>query len=556
MKTFYYLFLIMALKPVYADSLKVIVEPSDIVVNENFELIFEIESLEKSDAKISFNPARAKILSKGHGGVSVNATVINGKVTVKRVSSHRYTLETDRPGLLVIKDIKVKLGKKILNHKNIRINVGRRKKTTSKDMFLLAIPTKTSVYLGEGFNVRYYLYYRVPIVEQITDFFPKLNGFFKRTPNNIPSREETVEHEGMIYKRILLYSYRLYPEKTGKLKIDAYGVEVGYLQSKSRQGSFWRLGGGTKRTRKVRSKKITIEVLPLPVENVPNNFVGLIEDHGFKVSINKERFLVNEVVELRLEVTGPGALEQLAPPSIYKHEHLEAFDVKSSIAEINERKATKKFDYTFLTRGLLNIASKDLKIHLFDPANDQYFEKVITIPGISVHGDAVKEKKQPVKKEDLDIKDETEEAVQNVRERILLAPVFSQKLSSLAFPWVDYLNIILGLFIIIFLLWWFFQKYVHGKKNEIHTLMKDFSKGKLEYAKIHRFISLLNERTDNVDIQFVIKNSKLSPGAQKYFINLLDSVSKKQYGAQGNNVKIGFNSKYFKEVFQILLQKS
>ena len=108
---FYYLFiLVITLNPVFADKLKITVEPANPIVNENFDLVFEIESSDKSDAKVFFNSSRAKILSQKYGKVSVNATVINGKVSVKRVMSYVYTLATDRPGLLILKDIRVELG--------------------------------------------------------------------------------------------------------------------------------------------------------------------------------------------------------------------------------------------------------------------------------------------------------------------------------------------------------------------------------------------------------------------------------------------------------------
>ena len=561
-KTIYciFLFVMMVLSPAHADRFTVKVNPSSPTVNESFDLIFDIELTENVDAKVFFNPSRAKILSENRNKISVNATVINGKVSVKRVMGHVYTLETDRPGLLVIKDIKVKIGKKTLKHNNIRINIGRNSGARNKSIFLLTVPSKTTVYLGEGLNVNYYLYYRVPLLEQVTDFFPKLNGFFKRTPLNITSREETVEYQGMVYKRVLLYSYRLYPEKTGTLKIDSFGVEVGYLHSRNRRtGSFWRLGGGVKRTKKLRSKKVPIEVLPLPAENVPNNFLGLIGEHDFKISVNKDKFLVNEAVEVRLEVTGPGALEQLAAPSIYSNERLEAFDVKSSIVELAGDKAKKTFDYTFLTRGHLNIEPRDLKVHLFDPDKDQYFEKIISIPGISVLGGVVQEtEKQPLSETRESAPDATgeDDSLANVPKRVLLAPVFSPGLSDFAFPWLDYLNIILSLLIIFFPCCWLFERYMDGRKNDIHYLMRDFSKGKLEYAKVHRFLSLLSEDKEHGDIEFTIKNSALSQEAKNYFVELLEGIAENQYGEKGGKSRGSFNSLHFKEVCQLLSQKS
>ena len=126
----------------------------------------------------------------------------------------------------------------------------------NKDIFLLTVPSKTSVYLGEGVNAHYYLYYRVPLLEQVTDFFPKLNGFFKRTPLNITSREETVEYQGMVYKRILLYSYRLYPEKTGTLKIDSFGGGSRiFAFQKSSHRFFLEIGGRGQEDKKTQEQK-------------------------------------------------------------------------------------------------------------------------------------------------------------------------------------------------------------------------------------------------------------------------------------------------------------
>ena len=115
-KTIYclFLFIMMVFGTARADRFTVTVNPSKPAVNESFDLVFDIELTNKVDAKVSFNPSRAKVLSEKRNKLSVNATVINGKVSVKRVVGHVYTLETDRPGLLVIKDVKVKIGNRTL----------------------------------------------------------------------------------------------------------------------------------------------------------------------------------------------------------------------------------------------------------------------------------------------------------------------------------------------------------------------------------------------------------------------------------------------------------
>ena len=293
---------------------------------------------------------------------------------------------------------------------------------------------------------------------------------------------------------------------------------------------------------------------------MPNNFLGLIGDHDFKISVNKNKFLVNEAVEVRLEVVGPGALEQLAAPSIYEHERLEAFDVKSGIVEIAGDKAKKTFDYTFLTRGQLEIAPRDLTVHMFDPETDQYFEKIISIPGISVLGGVARqgEEGQAAPEAGKPAPDEGEGmgSPASAPKRVLLAPVFSPGLGHFAFPWLDYLNIVLALLVIFFPCYWLFEKYMGGRKNEIHCLMKDFSKGKLEYAKVHKFLCLLSDNKEHGDIEFIIKKSALSQDAKAYFVDLLDGIAESQYGEKGKKKRGSFNSIHFKEVCRILSQKS
>ena len=65
--------------------------------------------------------------------------------------------------------------------------------------------------------------------------------------------------------------------------------------------------------------------------------------------------------------------------------------------------------------------------------------------------------------------------------------------------------------------------------------MRDFSKGNLEYAKVHRFLSLLSKNREYGDIKLIIKNSSLSRDAKSYFIDLLDGIAENQYGDKGGN---------------------
>ena len=65
------------------------------------------------------------------------------------------------------------------------------------------------------------------------------------------------------------------------------------------------------------SPMVEIEVLPLPTEGVPSSFTGLVGEHEFNLSVPKTKYLVNEPIEIKLEVKGKGALENLDAPAIF-----------------------------------------------------------------------------------------------------------------------------------------------------------------------------------------------------------------------------------------------
>ena len=167
--------------------------------------------------------------------------------------------------------------------------------------------------------------------------------------HHVKENSENVNYRGYIYKRSLKYSARVYPEKIGKLFIDSMKVGVQYQNRGDRRtllGAF-RFAFGEVKRRNFSSRPIEIAVRPLPA-GAPQNFTGLVGEHTFKASSLKKKYLVNEAIELRVEVYGPGALENFDDPIIYHDHELEVFDTKSEIVETSESTAKKILDYTYL----------------------------------------------------------------------------------------------------------------------------------------------------------------------------------------------------------------
>ena len=242
--------------------------------------------------------------------------------------------------------------------------------------------SKTKVYIGEGIDVNYYLYYKGAVGGADVKEFPKLNKFIKRFHRiNLPP--ESVQYRGQILRRQLAYSARLYPEKVGSAILDPMKMSIQIVENQ--YGGFG-FGTQTFKNRDIASPVIDVEVLPLPSEGVPASFTGLVGEHQFSLSVPKNKFLINEPIEIKLEVRGKGALENFDAPVIFADKNLEQFDTKSEVTELGNQEAKKIFEYTLLARGPVDIAGRELALAYFDPSSGKYIEKKITVPALTVSG--------------------------------------------------------------------------------------------------------------------------------------------------------------------------
>ena len=534
----------------FCENVKVEVRPKSPVKNETFSVLFKIETTSDQEPYISFSPSRLEVQGRSREGVSVQATMINGKFRTKRELIYRYDMIATSSGLSYLRDIEVQLGGKVLKHPTVRISILDQAKAL-RSMFLMAEVSNTSPYLGEGIDVKYYLYSKYPILGQEFKTFPKLNGFIKRF-HQVQANEETVEYQGEIYRRSLQYSARVFPEKTGRLYIDNLEVIVQFAAGTrgSPFGSFGGLGFQSMRKREVSNAKVEINVKPLPSENIPPSFSGLVGEHDFKVEVPKSKYLVNEAVELRLVVEGEGLLESYAAPQLYQNPYLEEFDTKSEVREVNRTLARKTFDYTYLARGPFNGEEKSVKVSYFNPRNETYQEKEITLPALSVVGGALQSSppSSTVQPSSPDLSYSSQERVSTPQS--IVAPLFSQTLQSQTIGKLSFVVYAICLVVFIQLCELFGRKYFGGTQRggEAEKLYRKLKKKGFDFHLFHQFIfSKKDQGLKGYDAREVILSSTLSKREKDYLIKVLEYLENKVYSDKKNSKKVVFKDSIMKK---------
>lgn len=548
--------------------------PPEPLVNESFYLTFKVKMTGDTDPYITFTPSNVQVLGKREQGVSIQTTVINGKISTTKEQNIVYELQSDRTGTAYIRNIKVEIGGKVTPVKDVMINILSTPKRIP-DAFMEAEVSKTKVYVGEGIDVNYYLYFKSSIAANDVKDFPKLNKFIKRF-HHINSPVETVQYKHEVLKRILAYSARIYPEKAGTAIIDPMRISVQVVESD--YGGLGGFGFGSQRykNKDLSSNRVEIEVLPLPTEGIPAGFTGLVGEHEFTLIPGKGKYLVNEPIEFKLEVKGKGALEKFDAPGIYADPNLEVFDTKADLTEIGNTAAKKVFEYTLLARNAVSIAPKEMSLSYFDSNTGKYVEKKISIPGLEVSGTAAPSSSNQ-KNEPSNVKKDEAPSFQLEN---LLGNIFgtSAKLKGkptelgLVGPWFKdegffeknsyyIINTILLVIFTLLLFWW--QKKLRNNSeiesssnDEAKKLFKDIKKHGVNYSNLFKILSFLDKSNrlsgGGVSIVDVVHGSKLSNESKQYFVKVLSICERANFGVNKENTKINYEAKHFLELMKLI----
>ncbi len=570
------IFVILFSSIIRAELVTTEISPPEPLVNESFYLTFKVKMTGDSDPYITFTPSNVQVLGKREQGVSIQTTVVNGKISTTKEQNIVYELQADRTGSAYIRNIKVEINGKITPVKDVMINILATPKRIP-DAFMEAEVSKTKVYVGEGIDVNYYLYFKSSIAANDVKDFPKLNKFIKRF-HHINSPVETVQYKHEVLKRILAYSARIYPEKPGTAIIDPMRISVQVIESD--YGGLGGFGFGSQRykNKDLASNRVEIEVLPLPSEGVPVGFTGLVGEHEFTLTPGKEKYLVNEPIEFKLEVKGKGALEKFDAPGIYSDPNLEVFDTKAELTEIGNTAAKKVFEYTLLARNSVSIQARDLNLSYFDPNTGKYIEKKISIPGLEVSGAAAPSTSNQ-KNEPANVK---KDEVNSVNLDSFLGNLFGSGSGTkikgrpielgLIGPWFKdesfieknsyyLINIILTLMVMFLLFWWQRRLRLNGEIDlssnfEAKKIYKEIKKNGVNYSNLFKILSFLDKTNrlagGGVSIVDIINDSPLSNESKQYFVKVLSICERANFGVSKESTKVTYESKHFAELMKLI----
>jgi hypothetical protein len=320
------------------------------------------------------------------------------------VEQHVYVFKPRKRGNLTISPASVKIAGQTISTKPLTIHVGaplRNGLTIApstgnappvpgemrgdEGLFVDATVDKPKVYVGQQVTASWRLYAQSEILKYRPLVDPKHEDFWSEELF-VPQSHLTWDRalvKGREYIVALLAKKALFPLKAGKLTITPLEAEATTLET-----AFY---AGASDARK--SRALTVDVMPLPVENRPANFESSnVGKFALAAAIDRAAVKAGEAVTWKVTVRGTGNIRNVRLPKL---DHVDGFRVyepttKETIAPGEEVHGEKVYTFLLLPErgGVLKLPA--LTLAYFEPEAARYEVAKSEALTLTVEGDPTK----------------------------------------------------------------------------------------------------------------------------------------------------------------------
>ena len=385
-----------------------------VVVGERFQVVFEANADGKNFTAPSFEGFT--VVGGPFTSTSSSIQMVNGSVTRSTSHSYTYALQAYKEGTFRVGSASLTVnGNKVSSEPfDVKVlpdngasggatggytngNSGQSQQSQStndpqvsgKDLFLRAIPSKKSVYLGEQIVLTFKLYTKVPVSSLSMGKTPSYAGFWTKdiTENNGGTLRQSSEYvNGIEYTTAEIQKVVIVPQRAGRFTIDPMTIEcIAQVRTEgNRRRSLDPFGffddpffnnNIANVKKELSSSSFAIDVKNLPTTGKPDSFAGAVGNYSFKSEIDKTELSTNEAFTITLTVSGTGNIELLQMPEPVFPPDFEVYDPKITTSPSTSSQGlsgTKKAEYLVIPRRAGNFSIPPVEFSCFDPSTSSY----------------------------------------------------------------------------------------------------------------------------------------------------------------------------------------
>jgi len=379
-------------------QLKAYVSRNPVTANDQFSYSVEITGKSTSLPDPKFPDLSAFFVLSGPNS-STNIQWVNGKMSSSKTNT--FYLQPKKEGKFSIGSASVTYHGKTFSSNPISLTVqkaataspavapstpGKQRSVTDranqgKNLFIKTLVSKRKAYIGEEILLTYKLYYRGNVRSYNIDKRPANAGFW--TEDFKLPRQPVISSEivnGVSYNVATLTKSALFPTQAGALSVEPMEITLEEVvqQRRNRRSlfdSFFDDPFGRTVQRKIVTKKVKINVLPIPEENRPPSFSGAVGRLHFVAAVDKKQVATNEAISLKLKLFGTGNIKLVQMPEVIIPPDIEKYDPKISFKtkmQNNMVSGSKTAEIILVPRLAGDYTIKPIHFSYFDPSVKRY----------------------------------------------------------------------------------------------------------------------------------------------------------------------------------------
>jgi len=317
-------------------------------------------------------------------GQSSQFNFINGRSS--STVAYNFLVRAAQPGDYTIPSISVSVDGKRVATQPLKLKVLKAGEATpdseavGKNAFLKLAPAKNEVYVGEVLPLEIRLYARQGNLKQP----PQLNqdGFTVGKLVQQPLTKTLIENQ---YHSLLVYKTFVIPAKTGKLTLGPATMLLAVPRPNARVNVFGEIIDWMEAN--LASEPLTIDVRPLPTNNVPPDFNGAVGNYALNATFSTNAVTVGDPITLSVQIAGRGPIESLSLSSPDKWRDFKIYPPITRVETSDQfgLEGTKTFEQVVIPENAEVKELPELTFSFFDPERKGY--RTVTHPAtpITVH---------------------------------------------------------------------------------------------------------------------------------------------------------------------------
>ena len=389
--------------PAYGQQLRAraYLDANPVALNQPFTLSVEISGAQGLDEQPT-PPSLDEFARLLGSNTSTSMQIVNGRSSVTYTVQFRYLATVE--GAFEIPSVGVRAGGQELRTNPIPVTVstgGDGRATTpgpaglaSEDLFLVAQPSKRSIYENEGLVVEYRLFMRVSVESVNLLSLPGTEGFWvEEMPLDGQPITESATRNGVQYTTAVIRRVALFPTGSGSRTLEPLTIEAA-VRLRRGGGLFDDFFGrgllSSLEPVRASSAPVEIEVRPLPPGR-PATFTGLVGSLEASASVDRAEVDAGDALTLTVRLSGEGNLRVVPAPELELPGDFETFEpeVSESISRGGGTvRGTRTFEYVIIPRAPGSRSIPGLDLAYFDVTTARYAHATTDPIALQVTGQA------------------------------------------------------------------------------------------------------------------------------------------------------------------------